>query len=117
MLSLHAYLAGGKLYGYSFCKKPIFSYNKGIYFNLTIMVVETLGRYNPNSIPIKVVNNPTILIKSDEILRTLQVLDTQDCPEPGTRLTMIRLYTLQRFAHFSPQDSIASVGFLALQGV
>ena len=34
----------------------------------------------------------------------------------GTRLTMISLYTLQRLAHFSPQDSIASVWFLALQG-
>ena len=30
---------------------------------------------------------------------------------------MISLYTLQRFAHFSPQDSISSVGFLALEGV
>ena len=30
---------------------------------------------------------------------------------------MISLYTLQRFAHFSPQDSIASVWFLALHGV
>ena len=29
----------------------------------------------------------------------------------GTRLTMISLYTLQRFAHFSPQDSIASAWF------
>ena len=29
----------------------------------------------------------------------------------GTRLTMISLYTLQRFAHFSRQDSIASVEF------
>ena len=27
------------------------------------------------------------------------------------------LYTLQRFAHFSPQDSIASVEFLALHDV
>ena len=63
MPPLHAYLAGGKLYGYSFCEKPIFPYNKGINFNLTMMVVETsLRRYNPNSIPIKVVNNPAILI-------------------------------------------------------
>ena len=30
---------------------------------------------------------------------------------------MISLYTLQRFAHFSPQDSIASAWFLALHGV
>ena len=80
MLSLHAYLAGGKLYGYSFGEKPIFPYNKGIDFNLTIMVVETLRRYNPNSIPIKVINNPTILIKSDEIHVITQVLDTQNCP-------------------------------------
>ena len=28
MLSLHAYLAGEKLYGYGFCEKPIFPYNK-----------------------------------------------------------------------------------------
>ena len=41
MLSLHAYMAGGKLYGYSFCEKPILPYNKGIDFYLTIMVVET----------------------------------------------------------------------------
>ena len=41
MLLLHAYLAGGKLYDYSFCEKPIFPYYKGINFNLTIMVVET----------------------------------------------------------------------------
>ena len=39
----------------------------------------------------------------------IQRPETQNCPYPGTRLTMIRLYTLQRFAHFSPQDSIASV--------
>ena len=32
MLSLHAYMAGGKLYGYSFYEKPIFPYNKGIDF-------------------------------------------------------------------------------------
>ena len=30
---LHAYMAGGKLYGYSFCVKPIFPYFKGIDFN------------------------------------------------------------------------------------
>ena len=30
---------------------------------------------------------------------------------------MISLYTLQRFVHFSPQDSIASAWFLALHGV
>ena len=64
-----------------FCEKPIFSYNKGIYFNLTIMVVETsLRRYNPNSIPIKVINSPTILVKSDEIHVNTQVLDSQNCP-------------------------------------
>ena len=80
MLLLHAYLTGGKLYGYCFCKKPIFPYNKGIDFNLTIMVVETLRRYNPNSIPIKVVNNPTILFKIDEIHVITQVLDHQNCP-------------------------------------
>ena len=81
MLPLHAYLAGGKLYGYSFCEKPIFSYNKGINFNLTIMVIETsLRRYNPNSIPIKVLNIPAILVKSDEIHVNTQVLDTQNCP-------------------------------------
>ena len=49
---LYAYMAGGKLYGYSFCEKPIFPYNKVIDFNLTIMVVETsLRRFlqlNPN---------------------------------------------------------------------
>ena len=39
ILSLHAYLAGGNLYGYNFAKKPIFPYNKGIKFYLTIMVV------------------------------------------------------------------------------
>ena len=60
-----------------FCEKPIFPYNNGIDFNLTIMVFETLRRYNPNSIPIKVVNNPTILFKSDEIHMITQVLDTQ----------------------------------------
>ena len=35
---LYAYLAGGKLYGYSFCVKPIFPYFKGINL-ITIMVV------------------------------------------------------------------------------
>ena len=35
---LYAYLAGGKLYGYSFCIKPIFPYFKGINL-ITIMVV------------------------------------------------------------------------------
>ena len=48
---LHAYMAGGKLYGYSFCEKPILSYFKRNKFYLTIMVVETLRRYlqlNPN---------------------------------------------------------------------
>ena len=80
MLSLHEYLAGGRLYGYSFCEKPIFSYNKGIYFNFTIMVVETSLRRYPNSIPIKVINNPTILIKSDEIHVITQVLNTQELP-------------------------------------
>ena len=60
-----------------FAKKPIFPYCKGINFNLTIMVVETsLRRYNPNSIPIKVINIPTILVKSDEIHVNTQVLDT-----------------------------------------
>src|SRR3954470_22784974 len=29
---------------------------------------------------------------------------------------MMSLYTMQRFVHFSPQDSISSVGILALQG-
>ena len=55
MLLLNAYLAGGKLYGYSFCEKPIFPYYKGISFTLTIMVVETsFEKVNPNSmIPIK----------------------------------------------------------------
>ena len=77
---LHANMAGGKLYGYSFCEKPIFSYNKGIDFNLTIMVVEQHWEGTPNSIPIKVINNPTILITSDEIHVVTQVLDTQDCP-------------------------------------
>ena len=42
-----------RLYGYNVvCEKPIFSYNKGIDFSLTIMVVETsLRRFlqlNPN---------------------------------------------------------------------
>ena len=48
---LYAYMAGGKLYGYSFCEKPILSYFKRNKFYLTIMVVETLRRYlqlNPN---------------------------------------------------------------------
>ena len=47
---------------------------------------------------------------------TIQEPDTQDVHNRG-RLIMISLYTLQRFAHFSPQDSISSVGFLTLQGV
>ena len=59
-------------------------------------------------IPIKIVNNLARLFRSVEAHANTQVLDTQNCPWPGTRLTMIRLYTLQRFAHFSPQDSIAS---------
>ena len=82
MLSLYAYLAGGKLYGYSFCEKPIFPYNKGIDFNLTIMVVETsFEKVHPNSmIPIKIVNNPARLIRSVEIHANTQVLDTQNCP-------------------------------------
>ena len=39
----------------SFCVKPIFPYFKGLYFNLTIMVVETSSeKVNPNlMIPIK----------------------------------------------------------------
>ena len=80
MLSLHAYLAGGKLYGYSFCEKPIFPYNKGIDFNLTIMVVEQHWEGSSISILIKVINNPTVLIKHDEIHVITQVLDTQICP-------------------------------------
>ena len=32
MLSLHAYLAGGGCMVNMFCEKPIFPYNKGIYF-------------------------------------------------------------------------------------
>ena len=76
-------MAGGKLYGYSFCEKPIFPYNKGIDFNLTIMVVETLRRYNPNSIPIKIIINPTIFIMSDEIHAITQVLDTQELSITG----------------------------------
>ena len=47
------------------------------------MVVETLRRYNPNSIPIKVVNNPTILIKNVEIHVITQILDTQDLSITG----------------------------------
>ena len=76
-------MAGGKLYGYSFCEKPIFPYNKGIYFNLTIMVVETSLRRYPNSIPIKVINNPTILIKHGEIHAITQALDTQELSITG----------------------------------
>ena len=34
-----------------FCEKPIFSYNKGICFILTIMVVETLRMVNPHLNP------------------------------------------------------------------
>ena len=45
------------------------------------MVAETSLRVINN--PIKVINNPTILIKSDEILRILQVLDTQDVHNRG----------------------------------
>ena len=37
---LYAYMAGGKALWLQFCEKPIFPYNKGIAFNLTIMVVE-----------------------------------------------------------------------------
>ena len=60
-----------------FAKSQFFPTTKEYIFNLTIMVVETsLRRYNPNSIPIKVLNIPAILVKSDEILRILQVLDT-----------------------------------------
>ena len=60
-------------------RKANFSLPQRNKFYLTIMVVETkLRRYNPNSIPIKVINNPTILIKSDEIHVITQVLDTQE---------------------------------------
>ena len=48
---LHAYMAGGKLYGYIFAKSQFYPTSKGIIFYLTIMVVETLRRYlqlNPN---------------------------------------------------------------------
>ena len=83
MLSLYAYLAGGKLYGYSFCEKPIFSYNKGIDFNLTIIVVEQHWEGFSNSIPIKVINIPTVLIKNDEIHVITQILDTQELSITG----------------------------------
>ena len=49
---LHAYMAGGKLYGYSFCEKPIFPYIKGIIlFNYhggceTLRMVDSI--LNPN---------------------------------------------------------------------
>ena len=76
-------MAGGKLYGYSFYEKPIFPYNKGIDFNLTIMVVEQHWEGSSNSIPIKVINNPTILVKHNEILVITQVLDTQELSITG----------------------------------
>ena len=41
MITLHAYMASGGSMVIMFCEKPIFPYNKGINFNLTIMVVET----------------------------------------------------------------------------
>ena len=55
ILPLHAYLAGGKLYGYSFAKSQFLPTTKEFNFNLTIMVVETsFEKVNPNSmIPIK----------------------------------------------------------------
>ena len=37
----------------------------------------------PISIPIKVINNPTVLIKSDEIHVITQVLDTQELSITG----------------------------------
>ena len=40
ILPLHAYLAGGKLYGYSFAKSQFFATTKESVY-LTIMVVET----------------------------------------------------------------------------
>ena len=57
--------------------KANFSLQQRNKFNLTIMVVETLRRYNPTQSQIKVINNPTILIKSVEIHVNTQVLDTQ----------------------------------------
>ena len=66
-----------------FAKSQFFPTTNEYIFYLTIMVVEQHLEGNPNSIPIKVINNPTILIKSDEVLMILQVLDTQDVHNRG----------------------------------
>ena len=77
-------MAGGKLYGYNvFAKSQFFPTARGINFYLTIMVVETLRRYNPTQSQIKVIINPTILIMSDEIHVITQVLDTQELSITG----------------------------------
>ena len=60
--------------------KANFSIHQRNRFHLTLMVVIKHREGSSNSIPIKVINNPTILIKSDEILKIVQVLDTQNCP-------------------------------------
>ena len=39
IVPLHAYLAGGKLYGYSFAKKPAFPYNKDLFAITTKLLV------------------------------------------------------------------------------
>ena len=51
MLLLHANLARGKLYGYSFCEKPIFPYCKEIYFYLTTKFVENIKNGKPHLNP------------------------------------------------------------------
>ena len=47
------------------------------------MVVEQHWEGSSNSIPIKVINNPTLLIKHDEIHVITQVLDTQELSITG----------------------------------
>ena len=47
------------------------------------MVVEEHWEGNPNSIPIKVINNPIVLIKHGEIHVITQVLDTQELSITG----------------------------------
>ena len=43
-----------------FCEKPIFPYNKGINFYLTIMVVENIiEKVPPTQSQLKVIINPT----------------------------------------------------------
>ena len=77
---LHAYMAGGKLYGYSFAKSQFFPTTKKQILILLSWWLNNIEKVPPTQSQIKVVNNPTILIKSDEIHVINQVLDTQNCP-------------------------------------